>query len=60
MPTGDDEASAPSEEQIEDGADKSAVEHGGHGDYDAPTHGPSAPRRIPPGPAAGAWTRTRE
>ena len=31
------EASAPSEEQIEDGADKSTVEHGGHGDDDATT-----------------------
>ncbi|MFF1452459.1 lytic polysaccharide monooxygenase [Streptomyces sp. NPDC058274] len=30
-------ASAPSEEQIEDGADKSTVEHHGHGDSDAST-----------------------
>ncbi|WP_406167082.1 lytic polysaccharide monooxygenase [Streptomyces sp. NBC_00996] len=30
-------ASAPSEEQIEDGADKSTVEHHGHGDNDAST-----------------------
>ncbi|ELS52121.1 lytic polysaccharide monooxygenase [Streptomyces viridochromogenes] len=30
-------ASAPSEEQIEDGADKSTVEHHGHGDQDAST-----------------------
>ncbi|MFJ1975141.1 lytic polysaccharide monooxygenase [Streptomyces sp. NPDC087903] len=30
-------ASAPSEEQIEDGADKSTVEHHGHGDDDAST-----------------------
>ncbi|WP_210586392.1 lytic polysaccharide monooxygenase [Streptomyces sp. GESEQ-35] len=30
-------ASAPSEEQIEDGADKSTVEHRGHGDDDAST-----------------------
>ncbi|WP_328222661.1 lytic polysaccharide monooxygenase [Streptomyces sp. NBC_00310] len=30
-------ASAPSEEQIEDGADESTVEHGGHGDDDAGT-----------------------
>ncbi|MXM63522.1 LPXTG cell wall anchor domain-containing protein [Streptomyces sp. HUCO-GS316] len=30
-------ASAPSEEQIEDGTDKSTVEHGGHGDDDAST-----------------------
>ncbi|NUS30627.1 MAG: lytic polysaccharide monooxygenase [Streptomyces sp.] len=30
-------ASAPSEEQIEEGADKSTVEHGGHGDQDAST-----------------------
>ncbi|MGW1957367.1 lytic polysaccharide monooxygenase [Streptomyces sp. NPDC001920] len=30
-------ASAPTEEQIEDGADQSTVEHGGHGDQDAGT-----------------------
>ncbi|MET8166643.1 lytic polysaccharide monooxygenase [Streptomyces sp. NPDC005329] len=30
-------ASAPSEEQIEDGADKSTIEHHGHGDDDATT-----------------------
>ncbi|MFH8801773.1 lytic polysaccharide monooxygenase [Streptomyces sp. NPDC017936] len=30
-------ASAPSEEQIEDGAGKSTIEHGGHGDDDATT-----------------------
>ncbi|MGI5374289.1 lytic polysaccharide monooxygenase [Streptomyces sp. CA-251387] len=30
-------ASAPSEEQIEDGADKSTIEHHGHGDQDAST-----------------------
>ncbi|WP_261717946.1 lytic polysaccharide monooxygenase [Streptomyces sp. FZ201] len=30
-------ASAPSEEQIEDGADQSTIEHGGHGDQDANT-----------------------
>ncbi|CCK31199.1 cellulose-binding protein [Streptomyces davaonensis JCM 4913] len=30
-------ASAPSEEQIEDGADESTVEHNGHGDQDAST-----------------------
>ncbi|MFD9134978.1 lytic polysaccharide monooxygenase [Streptomyces bottropensis] len=30
-------ASAPSEEQIEDGTDESTVEHGGHGDDDAHT-----------------------
>ncbi|MCL8012261.1 lytic polysaccharide monooxygenase [Streptomyces sp. AS02] len=30
-------ASAPSEEQIEDGADQSTVEHDGHGDQDAST-----------------------
>ncbi|MEU8846798.1 lytic polysaccharide monooxygenase [Streptomyces sp. NPDC048564] len=30
-------ASAPSEEQIEDGADKSTIEHNGHGDQDAGT-----------------------
>ncbi|QFQ96229.1 lytic polysaccharide monooxygenase [Streptomyces phaeolivaceus] len=35
--TGDGSASAPSEEQIEDGADESTVEHGGHGDDDPDT-----------------------
>jgi chitin-binding protein len=30
-------ASAPSEEQIEDGGDKSTIEHGGHGDQDPKT-----------------------
>ncbi|MGW5634596.1 lytic polysaccharide monooxygenase auxiliary activity family 9 protein [Streptomyces sp. NPDC003832] len=30
-------ASAPSEEQIEDGAEESTIEHGGHGDQDAST-----------------------
>ncbi|MEU9736326.1 lytic polysaccharide monooxygenase [Streptomyces sp. NPDC048002] len=30
-------ASAPSEEQIEDGADESTIEHNGHGDQDAST-----------------------
>ncbi|MFJ8113221.1 lytic polysaccharide monooxygenase [Streptomyces sp. NPDC096132] len=59
-------ASAPSEEQIEDGADKSTIEHGGHGDDDAattadPTTDPSS--AAPAAPAAaddvGADTDTR-
>ncbi|MFJ4692652.1 lytic polysaccharide monooxygenase [Streptomyces sp. NPDC088766] len=46
-------ASAPSEEQIEEGADKSTVEHGGHGDDDPatttdPTSAPSAPEADEP------------
>ncbi|MER5196753.1 lytic polysaccharide monooxygenase auxiliary activity family 9 protein [Streptomyces sp. NPDC002755] len=58
-------ASAPSEEQIEDGADKSTIEHHGHGDDDAttttdptgdpatdPTSGPSA--TAEPAAAAGS------
>ncbi|MCX4861541.1 lytic polysaccharide monooxygenase [Streptomyces canus] len=36
-PTPAPSASAPSEEQIEDGTDKSTVEHDGHGDDDAST-----------------------
>ncbi|WP_062647114.1 lytic polysaccharide monooxygenase auxiliary activity family 9 protein [Streptomyces maremycinicus] len=48
-------ASAPSEEQIEDGADKSTIEHHGHGDDDAttttdPTDGPTTDPTT--GPAA--------
>ncbi|MFH9863457.1 lytic polysaccharide monooxygenase [Streptomyces sp. NPDC017202] len=54
-------ASAPSEEQIEEGADKSTVEHGGHGDDDPatttdPTSAPPAPEANEPkaaGTAAG-------
>ncbi|MFJ6726670.1 lytic polysaccharide monooxygenase [Streptomyces sp. NPDC091281] len=58
-------ASAPSEAQIEDGAGKSTVEHGGHGDDDpATTTDPTAPagsdarpagdRSTAPAPAASA------
>ncbi|WP_317619733.1 lytic polysaccharide monooxygenase [Streptomyces akebiae] len=39
-----DSASAPSEEQIEEGADESTVEHGGHGDDDASTTTDPTPR----------------
>ncbi|MEU8654697.1 lytic polysaccharide monooxygenase [Streptomyces sp. NPDC048737] len=39
-------ASAPSEEQIEEGADKSTVEHGGHGDDDPATT--TDPASAPP------------
>ncbi|MFE0731337.1 lytic polysaccharide monooxygenase [Streptomyces antibioticus] len=49
------EASAPSEQQIEDGADKSTIEHGGHGDDDAGTTTdptPSAAAGAPESPAA--------
>ncbi|WP_037670371.1 lytic polysaccharide monooxygenase [Streptomyces griseus] len=46
-------ASAPSEEQIEDGADKSTVEHGGHGDDDALTS-------TEPTPAATDTTDTTD
>ncbi|MDG5804869.1 lytic polysaccharide monooxygenase [Streptomyces ossamyceticus] len=38
--------SAPSDEQIEDGADKSTVEHGGHGDDDAATTTDPIPARA--------------
>ncbi|MFF5921523.1 lytic polysaccharide monooxygenase [Streptomyces flavochromogenes] len=45
-------ASAPSDEQIEDGQDESSVEHGGHGDGDASTGaGETAPA---PGPSQEA------
>ncbi|MCL6738766.1 lytic polysaccharide monooxygenase, partial [Streptomyces neyagawaensis] len=37
--------SAPSDEQIADGADKSTVEHGGHGDDDAATTTDPTPAR---------------
>lgn len=40
-------ASAPSEEQIEEGADKSTVEHGGHGDQDASTSAEPATAPAP-------------
>ncbi|MFI9173277.1 lytic polysaccharide monooxygenase auxiliary activity family 9 protein [Streptomyces lincolnensis] len=48
-------ASAPSEEQIENAADKSTIEHGGHGDQDADTSAePVAEPNVPK--AAGADT----
>ncbi|MFF5499486.1 lytic polysaccharide monooxygenase [Streptomyces aquilus] len=49
-------ASAPSEEQIEEGADKSTVEHGGHGDQDASTSAEptTAPAPVTDVKAAGA------
>ncbi|MER6159031.1 lytic polysaccharide monooxygenase [Streptomyces sp. NPDC001868] len=50
---GDGEASAPSEEQIEDGADESTVEHGGHGDDDASTTTDPTPKASRQ-PSAGA------
>ncbi|KUO16348.1 lytic polysaccharide monooxygenase [Streptomyces dysideae] len=43
-------ASAPSEEQIEDGTDKSTVEHHGHGDDDAGTS--AEPAAAPEAPVA--------
>ncbi|WP_328840041.1 lytic polysaccharide monooxygenase [Streptomyces europaeiscabiei] len=47
-------ASAPSEEQIEDGTDESTVEHGGHGDDDASTTTDPAPKASAEEPAKGA------
>ncbi|MFF8969185.1 lytic polysaccharide monooxygenase [Streptomyces sp. NPDC014995] len=52
-------ASAPSEEQIEDGADKSTIEHHGHGDDDAttttdPTTAPATDPATDPSAAAPA------
>ncbi|USQ87450.1 lytic polysaccharide monooxygenase [Streptomyces phaeoluteigriseus] len=45
-------ASAPSEEQIEEGADRSTVEHHGHGDDDpATTTGPTSEATKGPAPA---------
>ncbi|MDX3642451.1 lytic polysaccharide monooxygenase [Streptomyces sp. MB09-02B] len=57
--SGGDSASAPSEEQIERGADQSTVEHGGHGDNDAsattdPTPKASATARASAQGSAGA------
>ncbi|HEY9369803.1 lytic polysaccharide monooxygenase [Streptomyces sp.] len=54
--------SAPSDEQIDDGADKSSVEHGGHGDADAhtgatqtaPAPAPESSAPNAPAPAAAA------
>ncbi|MFD5146199.1 lytic polysaccharide monooxygenase [Streptomyces sp. NPDC058401] len=39
--------SAPTDEQISQGASKSTVEHGGHGDNDPKTNGGAAPSPIP-------------
>ncbi|MFF8537684.1 lytic polysaccharide monooxygenase [Streptomyces sp. NPDC015532] len=44
-------ASAPSEKQIEDGSDKSTVEHHGHGDGDAGTSAEPAPGKATAGTA---------
>ncbi|MEU9138845.1 lytic polysaccharide monooxygenase [Streptomyces sp. NPDC048404] len=44
-------ASAPSEKQIEDGSDKSTVEHHGHGDGDAGTSAEPAPSAATAGTA---------
>ncbi|MFD8978137.1 lytic polysaccharide monooxygenase [Streptomyces sp. NPDC059593] len=52
-------ASAPSEEQIEDGKDESSVEHGGHGDADPSTGAEetaAAPATATPSTAAPATT----
>lgn len=46
-------ASAPSEEQIEDGTDESTVEHGGHGDDDASTTTDPAPKASAEEPHEG-------
>ncbi|WLW56178.1 lytic polysaccharide monooxygenase [Streptomyces sp. YU58] len=54
-------ASAPSKEQIEDGADKSTIEHGGHGDQDAGTSAkPAAESAAGPAaePVAGAAVKS--
>ncbi|MFF5186990.1 lytic polysaccharide monooxygenase [Streptomyces sp. NPDC000345] len=47
-------ASAPSEEQIEDGADKSTIEHHGHGDDDATTTADPAADPSPAGSSSAA------
>ncbi|WP_367324238.1 lytic polysaccharide monooxygenase [Streptomyces sp. HUAS ZL42] len=54
-------ASAPSEEQIEDGAEKSTIEHGGHGDDDAATSAePTATAAHNRPAAAGATANLAE
>ncbi|MEV5439121.1 lytic polysaccharide monooxygenase [Streptomyces sp. NPDC052682] len=45
-------ASAPTERQIEDGTDKSTIEHGGHGDDDPATS--AEPASAPSAPAHGS------
>ncbi|CAM5563095.1 lytic polysaccharide monooxygenase auxiliary activity family 9 protein [Streptomyces narbonensis] len=50
-------ASAPSEEQIEDGKDESSVEHGGHGDHDASTGAEETAARARRGPPRGRRSR---
>ncbi|MET7858565.1 lytic polysaccharide monooxygenase [Streptomyces sp. NPDC005318] len=47
-------ASAPSEQEIAEGADKSSVEHGGHGDDDAATDAEVTAAAPAAGSAAGA------
>ncbi|MFI8292573.1 lytic polysaccharide monooxygenase [Streptomyces sp. NPDC085614] len=52
-------ASAPTDEQIEDGTDESSVEHGGHGDADAGTGAketPAAPAATTDADGTGAGT----
>ncbi|MEU1336881.1 lytic polysaccharide monooxygenase [Streptomyces sp. NPDC005827] len=51
-------ASAPSDEQIAAGADKSTVEHGGHGDDDASTSAEPVAEADAPEPAGGSETAT--
>ncbi|MDQ0580047.1 lytic polysaccharide monooxygenase auxiliary activity family 9 protein [Streptomyces rishiriensis] len=54
-------ASAPSEEQIEDGADKSTIEHHGHGDDDAATTtDPTTGATAGPSAAAGSPVTANE
>ncbi|MEU9037090.1 lytic polysaccharide monooxygenase [Streptomyces sp. NPDC048352] len=45
---------APTDQQISDGADKSTVEHHGHGDNDPKTNGRSAASPVPAPPAAAS------
>ncbi|MFJ3775027.1 lytic polysaccharide monooxygenase [Streptomyces sp. NPDC090075] len=51
-------ASAPSDEQIAAGADKSTVEHGGHGDDDASTSAEPVAEADAPESAGGSETAT--
>ncbi|WAZ20694.1 lytic polysaccharide monooxygenase [Streptomyces cinnabarinus] len=52
-------ASAPSEEQIEDGADESSVEHNGHGDQDASTSAEPVAKEAEDEPTAAAANRPK-
>ncbi|MFD8979323.1 lytic polysaccharide monooxygenase [Streptomyces sp. NPDC059564] len=45
-------AKAPTDEQISDGAGKSTVEHGGHGDNDPKTNGATGTSPIPSAPSS--------